>query len=223
MIVSRLAASIGAAGLGGDNVPLRSSGVSWMETSLSLLARARQPSDSESWNRLAALYTPLLRRWLRTHDVQDADADDLMQEVLAVVARELPEFDHQQRSCSFRSWLRRILVNRLREHWRSRQYRPEAAGGTDFRQQLDELADERSGISQLWNREHDEFVMKKLMDLVEPQFEAKTWQAFRRQVIDGARADTVAAELSMTTAAVYMAKSRVLQGLRRESAGLIDI
>ncbi|MEQ8787048.1 MAG: sigma-70 family RNA polymerase sigma factor [Pirellulaceae bacterium] len=192
-------------------------------TSLSLLARARHSSDSESWNRLAALYTPLLRRWLRTYDVQDADADDLIQEVLAVVARDLATFDHHEHHGAFRGWLRRILVNRLREHWRRRNYQPEATGRTDFRRQLEELVDEGSGASGIWNREHDEFVMKRLLEIVEPQFEPGTWRAFRRQVIDGQRADAVAEELGMSRAAVYMAKSRVLQSLRRESAGLIDL
>ncbi len=68
------------------------------ETSLSLLDRARQVSDSESWNHLVELYAPLLRNWLRRYQVQDSDAEDIVQEVLAVVARELPAFQHSDRA-----------------------------------------------------------------------------------------------------------------------------
>lgn len=191
-------------------------------TSLTLLARLRQSPDDDSWQRLAEIYTPLLRVWICKYDVQPNDADDLVQRVLMTVADELPAFEHNQRTGAFRSWLRKILVNRLREHWRSRQYRPIATGNSDFRQQLDELADDRSGVSEMWDREHDEFVMKRLMEIVRPQFEPQTWQAFSRQVVDGERADAVADELGMKIGAVYMAKSRVLNALRRESAGLVD-
>lgn len=51
------------------------------DTSLSLLARVRQGDDSQSWDRLLELYAPLLRSWLQAYDVQDADADDLIQDV----------------------------------------------------------------------------------------------------------------------------------------------
>ena len=87
------------------------------ETSLSLLARARQSADSESWNRLVELYAPLIRGWLRSYGVSGADADDLVQEVLTVVSQELPKFNHNDRTGAFRSWLRKILVHRLQNYW----------------------------------------------------------------------------------------------------------
>src|SRR5947208_428214 len=79
--------------------------------------------------------------WLRRHSVPAADAEDLTQEVMAVVVRELPGFKHNQHAGAFRSWLRTITVNRLRLLWRSRQARPVATGGSDFLKMLDELED----------------------------------------------------------------------------------
>ena len=98
------------------------------ETSLSLLERIQQTADSASWNRLVEIYSPLMVRWLGNYGVQGADADDLLQEVLAVVAQELPRFDHNQRTGAFRSWLRKILVNRLRGFWRSQKQQPPVCG-----------------------------------------------------------------------------------------------
>ncbi len=60
------------------------------------------------------------------------------------------------------------------------------------------------------------------MTLAEPEFEAKTWQAFRLQVFEEARPKLVAAQLGMTVNAVLIAKSRVLKRLRELSRGLID-
>jgi RNA polymerase sigma-70 factor (ECF subfamily) len=100
------------------------------KTSLSLLARLRETSGSDSWNRFVELYAPLVRGWLRSYEVTGADADDLVQDVSAVVSQELSKFKHNEQAGAFRSWLRKILVNRLRNYWRARDHRPTAAGGS---------------------------------------------------------------------------------------------
>ena len=45
--------------------------------------------------RLVELYTPLIRGWLRRHTLLPQDADDVVQEVLTVVVRKLPQFRRQ--------------------------------------------------------------------------------------------------------------------------------
>ena len=192
------------------------------ETSLSLLNRLRLQPDAESWRRLVEIYTPLIQGWLRRHAVPPADADDLTQEVMAVVVRELPHFHHNQQCGAFRNWLRSITVNRLRELWRSRHRQPLATGDSDFLKMLDELADAQSDLSRLWDRQHDQHVARRLMELVEPHFEPTTWRAFRRVVIEGVKAAAVAAELGISVNAVLLAKSRVLSRLRQEMQGLTD-
>src|SRR4051812_17860030 len=72
-------------------------------TSLTLLERLRDPRDGAAWAELVRMYTPLVRSWLRPHCRQDADADDLTQEVLAVLARKVADFDHNRRMGAFRA------------------------------------------------------------------------------------------------------------------------
>jgi RNA polymerase sigma-70 factor (ECF subfamily) len=187
-----------------------------------LLQRLRVQPDAEAWRRLVDLYTPLIRGWLRRHSVAPADADDLTQEVMMVVVRELPSFQHNQQRGAFRNWLRTITVNRLRVLWRARDNRPVATGTSDFLKMLDELEDARSDLSRLWDQQHDEHVAHRLMELVEPHFEPATWRAFRRVVLDGVKAATAAAELHISVNAVLLAKSRVLSRLRKEMEGLTD-
>src|SRR5438876_855630 len=128
------------------------------ETSLSLLNRLRLQPDAESWRRLVDLYTPLIQGWLRRYAVAPADADDLTQEVMTVLVRELPQFKHNQQRGAFRNWLRTITVNRLRMSWRARQARPVATGHEDFLKVLDELEDPTSGLSRVWDQQHDQHV-----------------------------------------------------------------
>src|SRR5690242_15110223 len=106
-------------------------------TSASLLDRLRLQPDAESWQRLVDLYTPLIRGWLRRHAALDQDADDVVQEVLAVVVRKLPQFRRGERPGAFRRWLRSITVNCLRDFWRSQRTRPRATGDSDFLRVLD--------------------------------------------------------------------------------------
>lgn len=192
------------------------------ETSLSLLARIRQSGDSDSWNRLVELYAPLIRRWLRSYEVNEADADDLVQEVLTVLSQELPNFNHNERTGAFRSWLRKILVHRLQSYWRGRKQHPPAKGGSSLLEQLHQLQDETSQLSRIWNEEHDREVIAKLIELVRTRFEPKTWEAFRRQMFEGQRAADVAADLGLGIGSVYMARNRVLTALRSEADGLVD-
>ena len=192
------------------------------DTSITLLQRLQHSTDPENWDRLMSLYRPLLTSWLRRYDVQASDSDDLMQEVLMAVAKDLPTFDHNGRTGAFRAWLRSIMVNRLRNFWRSRGRQLQAQGGSDVQLRLAQLDDPSSEMSQLWNQQHDLHVAQQLLQQVEPDFTAQTWAAFTRVAIDGQRADAVAVELGISTNAVFIAKSRVLTRLRREAAGLID-
>lgn len=192
------------------------------ETSLSLLARVRGDVTDEAWQKFTEVYSPLLRFWLMRFEVGSADADDLVQEVLLTLSRDLRNFEHSGRSGAFRNWLRCILVHRLRDFWRSRKYRPAAIGGSTWARELEQLADESSDVSREWNLAHDQHVMARILESVRPRFEPKTWEAFHRQVFGGQRADSVAAELGMPLNSVYVARSRVLSALRREASGLID-
>ena len=192
------------------------------ETSLSLLDRIRETSDPRSWDRLVGLYAPLLKRWVRRYQIQESDVDDIVQDVLSALLNDLPKFQHNQRTGAFRNWLRAILVNRVRLFWRSRKYRPVATGSSSIFELLDQLQDGSSEVSQIWNREHNEIVLKRIMQHIRPRFEAQTWLAFQKQVVDHQRADVVAGELEMSLSSVYKAKSRVLGALRREADGLVD-
>ncbi|MEQ8787385.1 MAG: sigma-70 family RNA polymerase sigma factor [Pirellulaceae bacterium] len=192
------------------------------ETSLSLLQRVRHDSAAPDWRRFTELYEPLIRGWLRRKDCLGHDADDVVQNILAVIVRRLDDFEHNGRTGAFRAWLRTITVNCLRDHWRANRSRPVGAGGSDMQEMIAQLEDPESNLSRVWNEEHDRHVMRKLLEFLRDEFEPRTWQAFQRFALDDVPASDVAKELEMTPNAVFIAKSRVLARLRQESAGLLD-
>jgi RNA polymerase sigma-70 factor (ECF subfamily) len=145
-----------------------------METSVSLLERLAGAPTDDDWRRLLDLYQPLLRAWMARAGVAATDADDLIQEVLLVVFREVGGFERRGPG-AFRAWLGAILANRVRDYFRARQSRPTATGDSDFLRRLNELESPDSALSRLWDREHDEHVAAALMRRVRDDFSEPTW------------------------------------------------
>jgi RNA polymerase sigma-70 factor (ECF subfamily) len=192
-----------------------------MDTSVSLLERLTGAPTEDDWRRLDELYQPLLRAWMLRAGVGASDVEDLVQDVLLVVFREIAGFKRRGQG-AFRAWLRTILANRVRDYFRGQKYRPTATGGSDFLRRLDELKSPDSALSRLWDREHDEHVAAALMQRVQGDFAPATWQAFRRHALEGEPAVQVAAALGLSLNSVLLAKSRVLKRLRQELAGLVE-
>jgi RNA polymerase sigma-70 factor (ECF subfamily) len=191
-------------------------------TSLSLLERLKHATpDAAEWLRLRDIYSPMIRHWLSRLPDLHHEADDLTQEVLVVLFRELPSFE-RRRNGSFRAWLRQITVNRMWAFCKARRQQPLARGGPETDQVLDQLADPTSDLSRQWDRDHDKHVFQKLLAVVEPDFEPGTWQAFTRFAIEGRPAGQVAGELGVTESAVVQAKFRILKRLREEAGELLD-
>lgn len=192
------------------------------ETSLSLLQRLKGDREAPDWNRFVNLYDPLLRAWLRRHSLLVDDSDDVVQNIMAVVVRKVSEFEHNGRTGAFRTWLKEITARCLHSYWRSRKNQPAGVGGSDVQALIADLQDPQSEASQEWDREHDRFVMRKLLDDLKTEFEPKTWLAFQRFALEQIPAAKVAEELDISANAVFIAKSRVLARLRQESQGILD-
>jgi RNA polymerase sigma-70 factor (ECF subfamily) len=93
-------------------------------TSLTLLEKLRCREDQESWSRFVGLYTPLLLHGVRRKGLQDADAEDVVQEMLVRLIDRLPEYTRGEGQ-TFRGWLFRVCRNLGRDYRR----RKAVAGG----------------------------------------------------------------------------------------------
>jgi len=191
------------------------------ETRQSLLLRA-QTGEENAWKDLTDLYRPLIIGWLNRQGVPAGDLEDLSQDILLRVVKHLPTFEHSGRRGAFRSWLRTIVCSRTADYWRGVDAGAQAEGGSGATAALQLIADPNSDLNRQWDEQHDRYVFNRLLDLVEEEFEATTMQAFRRLALNGASGAETAAELGLSVAAVYAARSRVLRRIRQEAEGLID-
>lgn len=193
-----------------------------MQTSVSFLDSLRNDPSEQQWQMLTELYSPLIRGWLIRSGAVSSDLDDLTQDVLIVVVRRFPEFRREPQAGAFRSWLRTITVNCLRDHWKRRKRQPVALGGTDFAAVIEQLSDPHSALSQLWDKEHNACVSAYLLNQIRSNTSELTWRAFQRFALDGLSADEVARELGISANSVFIAKSRVMASLRKIGKGLIE-
>jgi RNA polymerase sigma-70 factor (ECF subfamily) len=190
-------------------------------TSQSLLDRLQKHQDPQAWQRLLSAYEPWLRAWLSRHQLQPADVDDLVQNILTVVNQNLPAFVHNGQPGAFRSWMRTILVNQVRHFLRTRRHR-QALGGEALPHELGQIEDPRSDARRHWDQEHDQQLVRRLLASVQSDFHPQTWEIFRLLVLENLPAAEVARRCQVQRNSVYVAKARVLTRLRQELRGLLD-
>ncbi len=190
-------------------------------TSQSLLEQLQKKKAPRAWERLMAVYEPWLRGWLGRHQLQAADADDLVQNILAVVNQKLPAFVHNGRAGAFRTWLRTILTNQVRNFLRTRRHQ-QSLGAEPLSRELEQLEDPRSDACRAWDLEHDQVLVRRLLAVVQPEFPPQTWEIFRLLVLQNQPAADVAQQCRVPRNGVYVAKFRVLARLRQELRGLME-
>jgi RNA polymerase sigma-70 factor (ECF subfamily) len=188
-------------------------------TSRSLLALVHD-NDAAGWDRLISLYAPLVWYWCRKMDVPRQETADIFQDVFQSVAAHIRDFHRDRPGDTFRGWLRTITINKVHDHFREQNREPQAAGGSEAKAWWSQIADKEddsadnppaAGYGRLFHR---------ALELIQSEFEERTWQAFWRIAVEGQSPHVVARDLNMSSGAVRVAKCRVLHRLRQELGDL---
>lgn len=193
-------------------------------TRVTLLARIRDGRDTDAWREFVHLYGPVVYRFARNRGLQDADAADLMQDVLRSVARNAHRMEYDPKRGTFRGWLYTVTRNKIYNFLSAQRNRPRGSGDADANERLDATParDDGTGPDADWEREYQRRLSARAMERVKNEFQPATWQAFWETAVEGKGAAEVGAGLNMTAGAVYVAKSRVLARLRDEVRKLMD-
>lgn len=192
-------------------------------TRVTLLARIRDGRDAGAWGEFVRLYGPVVYGFARNRGLQDADAADLMQDVMRSVARNAGKLEYDPARGTFRGWLYTVTRNKIYNFLSAQRHRPRASGDPDAKEQLDAApARDDGGPDADWEKEYQRKLTDRAMDVVKGEFQPATWQAFWGTAVDGKPAAEVGAGLGMSPGAVYVAKSRVIARLRDEVRRMVD-
>jgi len=186
-------------------------------TRVSLLNRLKDGGDHQAWTAFVRLYGPVIYGFARKRGLQDADAADLMQEVMRSVARNVEKMDYDPKRGTFRGWLYTVTRNKIYNFLSAQRNRTRAVGDSANHERLEALPDRSGSEAEAdWDREYQQRMSARAMERVKDEFQANTWRAFVGTAVEGRPAGEVGPELGMTPGAVYVAKSRVLARLRDE-------
>lgn len=185
-------------------------------TRATLLLRLRDENDHDAWSVFIRDYGPMLYRFVRSRGLQDADAADVVQDVMRRVGSAIGRLEYDKKKGGFRAWLFTITRNRLYSYFEKRKKAGPAGNDTAQLELLSQAADDRNELSEQWELEHLRALAAVAMETVRENSDPKTWSAFRITAVEGRSAAEAAEELSMSAGAVYVAKSRVTARLRAE-------
>lgn len=183
-------------------------------TRASLLFRLRDSRNHEAWVEFVEIYEPAIYRQLRKCGLQDADARELMQELLLSVNRQMEKWELAKERGSFRGWLRQVARNLVINWMKNGQRRMVAWGGPGSQPVFDELAAEDCPESAEFDGELRRSTFRRASVVVRGEQSTKAWQAFQGLAVEGKSPSIVAQELGMSPGAVKVAKCRVLARLK---------
>src|SRR5262249_16165157 len=166
------------------------------------------------------LYGPLIYAFGRKHGLQDADAADLTQAVLAAVHGSIGRLDYDPVRGTFRGWLFGVARNQLGK-WRRSQAKERASGDTGDLKRMAEVAGPDDG-GDWWEFEYQRRCFLVAAERVRPQVQESSWRAFWQTAVDGRPPSDVATELRLSLGALYTAKSRVLALIKKEIQNLVE-
>jgi RNA polymerase sigma-70 factor (ECF subfamily) len=187
-------------------------------TSPTLLLRLRDLSDKDAWNEFLNRYGPKIYGWCRRFHLQEADATDVSQEVLAKLVKAMRSFDYNPARGSFRGWLKTVTNNAIRDMVDEWNRPGRGSGDSQVMQSLAAIQspDALASLAAEIESQAEQEMLREAEERVRLRVKPHTWQAYRRTVVDGVAAAEVAAAIGMPVAEVYVAKSRVIKMLREE-------
>lgn len=184
-------------------------------TSPTLIGRVQaDPHDHSAWVEFERRYSDSIRGWCRRWGLQSSDADDLTQDVLLAVSKQMERFEYD-RSRRFRGWLKTIAHRAWCDFLDTQRRRAVASGETAIMELLEQQGAEddfADHIEHEWRRE----LLEQALESVEGRVQGHTWEAFRLLTREGLSGAEVAERLDMQVGAVWVAASKVRKMIRQE-------
>jgi RNA polymerase sigma-70 factor (ECF subfamily) len=188
-------------------------------TRITLLGRLRRdPTNQAAWGEFVEHYGRKIYGWCRKWCLQEADAQDVTQNVLLKLAQKLREFTYDP-SRSFRAWLKTLTHHAWSDFLESRQRPGLGSGDSQVADVLGSI-EARDDLVKHLEAEFDRELLEEAMQRVRLRVAPQTWQAFTLTALEGLSGAEAAERIPMQVAQVFVAKRRVQKMLQEEVAKL---
>ncbi len=181
-------------------------------TRASLLSRVRDVSDQRAWAEFESLYHDLLIRFCRRKGLQEADAIDVVQTVMASLVKSLPGFTYDRQRGRFRDYLFRCTDHAV-ARWAAQKNR--SGRPSDDLAAL-EKPDEKSPSDPAWEEEWMAHHYRLAMRTIRQSFEPRSVKVFDRSI-----AGETVAELAHSTGLSEQAVHKIRQRIKARMEELI--
>lgn len=191
-------------------------------TRRSLLGRLKDYDDNQSWKTFFDTYWRLIYRAAIKAGLTSTEAQDVVQETVITVCRNIPDFEYDPQKGSFKTWLRQLTGWRIIDALRKRQpgFEPDEQFDSDERP-LEQLPDPaRSALESTWEEEWENNIMDAAIERVKRNVSAKQFQIFDLYVRKGWSLGKVSEALNVNRGRVYLARHRVAKLIKAEVARL---
>ncbi|TWT41968.1 RNA polymerase sigma factor [Phycisphaerae bacterium RAS1] len=179
-----------------------------METTrLSILARVKNVADADAWRQFDSIYRPILTRYARARGLDAADVDDVVQHCMAALVTHVRGFEYDASRGRFRSWLRTIVNNHIRNLWAKR--REGQADTAAFAGVADDNGPDQE-FERIWTQEH----LRHCLEQVRRELRPEEYDAFHMHVIADASVDDTCAKFGLAPNQLYKLKWKVTQRLK---------
>jgi RNA polymerase sigma-70 factor (ECF subfamily) len=184
----------------------------FLPTRYSLLSRLQNWEDQDSWKDFFDSYWRLIYAAALKSGLAEAEAQDVVQETILCVARDINKFKRDRTLGSFKGWLRNLTRWRIADQLRKRD-----PANALLTLESTELPDENdAGLEKIWTEEWQANLMTVAMERVRRHVKEEHYQMFDLNVVRQVPAREVAELLGVNVALVYLAKHRVMALIRRE-------
>ncbi len=196
-----------------------------LATHASLLERLKDLEDQDSWQQFYSTYRKLIFSFALKHGLSGVEAEEVVQETVITVARNLPEFRYEPHRCSFKTWLFNLTMWRIQDQIRKRH--PECAsihrqpGETDRTATVERIpGPESERLNALWEEEWKKDLFERALERVREKADEKHFQIFDLYALQKWPARKVARSLGVSLARVYVTKHRLAALLNKETQRL---
>lgn len=184
------------------------------ETRSTLLAGVKSPENRQAWDEFVATYRPVIYRMARRRGLQDADAEDLSQDVLIRVAGAIERYESQS-GVPFRHWLRRVATNAILSALQ-RQPQDGGAGGASAQDWLAQTPDHYAAQTAELAAELQRELLLRAAAIVRQEVHPDTWQAFELTALRGLSCEEAAQAINKSVGTVYASRSRIIKRLQMQ-------